>query len=163
MAQTIGFVVETGENGRATVVAEKGQGCGSCTAVSQCHGGRAANTRKTPALNRVGAAVGDRVTLTVASGSILSRMAVLYLLPVFGLLTGAFAGAFVSGGGDGSDGGYSIAFGLGGFVLGLAISVSISRLWAAARPILPVITRIVNSPVVSASRRPSAGCGGAGK
>lgn len=162
MAQTIGFVVEAGENGRATVVAEKGQGCGSCSAASQCHGGRAANTQKTSALNRVGASVGDRVTLTVASGAILSRMAVLYLIPVFGLLAGAFAGAFFFGGLDGSNAGHSIAFGLGGFALALVVSVFISRIWSAFRPVLPVITRIVNPRLVSASHRPSAGCGGGG-
>lgn len=160
MAQTIGFVVETAGNGQATVVAEKGQGCGSCSSVSQCHGGRAANTQKTSAFNRVGASVGDRVTLTVPSGAILSRMAVLYLVPVFGLLAGAFAGALVSGGLDGSNAGHSIAFGLGGFVLGLVVSVFISRFLTAARPILPVITRIVNPRLASASHRPSAGCGG---
>ena len=76
MAQTIGFVVETGKNGRATVVAEKGQGCGSCSTASQCHGGRVARSEKTHAYNSVGAVVGDRVTLTVASGTLLSRMAV---------------------------------------------------------------------------------------
>lgn len=159
MAQTIGFVVETGDDGRATVVAEKGQGCGGCSAVAQCHGGRAASTKKTPALNRIGAAVGDRVTITVASGAILSRMAVLYLVPVFGMLTGAFTGAFLSGGVDGTDSGHSIAFGLAGFVLGLVFSVAISRIWSAARPVVPIITRIVNTRLVSASSRPSAGYG----
>jgi sigma-E factor negative regulatory protein RseC len=158
MAHTIGVVVETGLDGRATVVAEKGQGCGSCSAVSQCHGGRSAVSQKTPALNRVGAAVGDRVTLTVASGAILSRMAVLYLVPVFGLLAGAFAGAFVSGGVNESDPGHSIAFGLVGFVLGLAVSVLISRIWSSFRPVLPVITRIVNNRFASSSSRPSTGC-----
>ena len=92
MAQTIGFVVETHEDGQATVVAEKGQGCGSCSTVSQCHGGRAIQNEKISAFNPIGAAVGDRVLLTVESGALLSRMAVLYLLPVFGMLTGAFTG-----------------------------------------------------------------------
>jgi sigma-E factor negative regulatory protein RseC len=156
-------VVATGENGRATVVAEKGQGCGSCTAVSQCHGGRAARTQKTPALNRAGASVGDRVTLTVASGAILSRMAVLYLVPVFGLLAGAFAGAFVSGGLAESGSGHSIAFGLGGFTLGFVVSVFISRIWTASRPVLPVITRIVNIRFGSSPHRPSSGCGCGGQ
>jgi len=159
MAQTIGFVVETGDDDRATVVAEKGQGCGSCSAVSQCHGGRAVRTEKTPAFNRVGAAVGDRVMLTVDSGAILSRMAVLYLVPVFGMLTGAFTGAFMFDGVIETDGGYSVAFGLAGFVLGFVSSVGISRIWSAARPVMPVITRVVNTRFVSSSSRPSAGCG----
>jgi sigma-E factor negative regulatory protein RseC len=158
MAQTIGFVVETGNDGRATVVAEKGQGCGSCSTVSQCHGGRAARTEKTPAFNPIGAAVGDRVTLTVASGALLSRMAVLYLVPVFGMLAGAFTGAFMVGGLDGNDSGHSIVFGLTGFILGFVLSVAISRIWSAARPVMPVITRIVNTRLVSSSTGCS--CGG---
>ncbi len=155
MAQTIGFVVEAGNDGRATVVAEKGQGCGSCSTASQCHGGLGARTEKTPALNPIGAAVGDRVTLTVASGALLSRMAVLYLVPVFGLLTGAFTGAFLDGDMNGADSDHSIAFGLAGLVLGLVLSVAISRFWSAVRPIMPVITRIVNTRLGSSS----GGCG----
>lgn len=161
MAQTIGFVIEAGEDGRATVVAEKGQGCGSCSAISQCHQGRAAGTQKTPAFNRVGAVAGDRVMLTVASGAILSRMAVLYLVPVFGMLAGAFTGTYVVDGVNGAGDGHSIALGLAGFVLGLVLSVAVSRVWSAARPVIPVITRIINPGSVSSSRPPAGcGCGG---
>jgi len=163
MAQTIGFVVEIHEDGQATVVAEKGQGCGSCSTVSQCHGGRAIQNEKTSAFNPIGAAVGDRVLLTVESGALLSRMAVLYLLPVFGMLTGAFTGAFMFHGGGGPDSGTSIAFGLAGFVLGFVLSVAISRFWSAARPVVPVITRIVNTRLSSSSIHPPAGCGCSGK
>jgi sigma-E factor negative regulatory protein RseC len=159
MAQTFGVVVALGEDGRATVVAEKSQGCGSCSAVSQCHGRGAARPEKTPALNRIGAAVGDRVMLTVQSGAILSRMAVLYLVPVFGMLIGAITGVFMDGGANDSDSGYSIAFGLAGFILGFVFSVVISRIWSTARPVTPVITRIVNTRRVALSSHPSAGCG----
>ena len=159
MAQTFGFVVETGDDGRATVVAEKGQGCGSCSAVSQCHGGRAARTERMPAFNRASAAVGDRVMLTVESSVILSRMALLYLLPVFGILAGAFTGAFMYGDINGTGGGHSVAFGLAGFVLGFVFAVGISRIWSTARPVTPVITRIVNTRLASSSAGQSAGCG----
>lgn len=159
MAQTIGFVVETGNNGRATVVAEKGQGCGSCSSVSHCHGGQAARSQKTPAFNPIGAAVGDRVTLTVASGALLARMAVLYLVPVFGMLAGAFTGALTAAGAQGADSAYSIVFGLSGFILGFVFSVVISRIWSSARPVTPVITRIVNTRSVFSSTGSSASCG----
>ena len=163
MAQTIGFVIETGKDGRATVVAEKGQGCGSCSTASQCHGGRTARSQKMPAFNPIGATVGDRVTLTVASGTLLSRLAVLYLVPVFGMLAGAFAGSFMVGGVDRTDSGHSIVFGLTGFILGFVLSIAISRIWSAARPVTPVITRIVNNRLVSASAVSSAGCGSGSK
>lgn len=163
MAQTIGFVVETSDDGRAIVVAEKSQGCGSCSAVSACHGGRAADTRKTPAFNRIGAVVGDRVTLTVSSSALLSRLAILYLLPVFTMLAGAFVGASLDGGASGTGGGYSAGFGLAGFGLGFAISLGISRIWSMARPITPVITRIVNYRFGPQSAPLAPGCGFGGK
>ncbi len=158
MAQTIGFVVETGDDGLATVVAEKDQGCGSCSSVAQCHGGRAARTEKTPALNRVGAAVGDRVMISVESGAILSRMALLYLVPVVGMLSGAFTGAFLFDGLDDTNGGHSVAFGLAGFVLGFVFAVVISRILSVIRPVTPVITRIVNTRLAQLASHTVAGC-----
>ena len=162
MAQTIGFVVETQDDGWATVVAEKGQGCGSCTAVSACHTGRAGDARKTRALNRVGAAVGDRVTLTVASSVLLSRLALLYLLPVAAMLIGAFVGNAWDGDAAGPGGGLSIGLGVAGFVLGLLFSVALSRLWSAARPVVPEITRVVNLRLRASTPPPASGCGCAG-
>jgi sigma-E factor negative regulatory protein RseC len=164
MAQTIAYVVETHSDGRATVVAEKVQGCGSCSAVSQCHGGRTGGSEPTPALNRAGAAVGDRVMLTVESGVILSRMALLYLLPVAGLLVGAFTGSLVSDSADAANGGQAVGLGLAGFVLGFAIAIGLSRIWSAIRPVIPVITRTINpSRTVAGPSRMATGCGCSGK
>lgn len=152
MAQTIGYVTAIEKDGSATVTAEKGQGCSSCGAASQCHGGRTAGKLETKALNRAGARVGDRVSLTVASGTILSRMAVLYLLPVFGMLSGAFVGEFTTGN--------SVMFALAGFALGFIVSITISRIWSSARPVLPVITRIYKTRPLNALTQAPAGCDG---
>ncbi|GAB6908328.1 putative Positive regulator of sigma E, RseC/MucC [Desulfosarcina cetonica] len=157
MAQTVGIVIETQDDGHAVVMAEKEQGCGSCMALAQCHAGSAGHTQKTAAINQAGASVGDRVTLTVASGALLSRMAVLYLVPVMGMLAGAFLGTYASSAG-GSDG-RSIAFSLLGFLFGFAISVVISRIWSSRQPIQAVITRIIPPGNLMAPPRPAAGCG----
>jgi sigma-E factor negative regulatory protein RseC len=154
MAQTMGYVTAIGKDGQATVVAEKGQGCSSCGAASQCHGGRAAGKIKTQALNQARAAVGDRVSLTVASGAILSRMAVLYLVPVLGMITGAFVGEFTTG--------QSVVFALAGFALGFIFSITISRAWSSARPVIPVITRVHKTRSVSALTQVPARCDGKG-
>jgi len=154
MAQTMGYVTVLGSDGRATVVAEKGQGCSSCGAASQCHGGRNAGKMETQALNQAGAAVGDRVSLTVASGTILARMAVLYLVPVCGLLSGAFVGELAVG--------HGVVFALAGFVLGFVVSITISRVWSSAHPVLPVITRVHNTRPVSVLNQVPAGCDGKG-
>ncbi len=149
MAQTLAYVVETHGNGRAIVVAEKAPGCGNCSAVSQCHGGRAGRSEPTPALNRAGAKVGDRVTLRVESGVILARMALLYLLPVAGLLAGAFTGTFVSDNVDAGGGGHAVGYGLAGFVLGFALAIGLSRVWSTLRPVIPVITRVTDTSGVA--------------
>ena len=151
MAQTIAIVTSTGKDGSATVVAEKGQGCGSCGTVSHCYRGQAGRTEETTALNRAGAKAGDRVSLHVQSGTILSRMAVLYLLPVAGMLAGAFAGEFLFADPGGGKSGHTVLLGVGGFALGFALSVAISSIWSAARPIIPVITRILSHRTVNAS------------
>jgi sigma-E factor negative regulatory protein RseC len=162
MAQTIAIVTSTGKNRHATVVAEKGQGCGSCGTVSHCYRGQSGKTEETTALNRAGAQVGDRVSLSVQSGTILSRMAVLYLLPVAGMLVGAFIGEFMFTEPNGNKGAHSIFLGLGGFALGFVLSVAISRIWSAARPVIPVITRILNTRAVYPSPFSSPGCEGKG-
>jgi sigma-E factor negative regulatory protein RseC len=163
MAQTIGIVVETSSDGWATVVAEKGQGCSSCNAVSQCHGGSVSGKGKTSALNRIGARVGDRVIISIDSGTLLSRLAVLYLLPVAMMLTGALVGASMHGGGGVVSNGHGIGYGLAGFVLGFALSVAISRFWSKVRPVTPVISRIVTHRLRSLATAPASGCGCGGR
>ena len=163
MAQTIGRVVGTPDDEWALVVAEKGHGCASCGSVTHCHGGRAAPVRETSALNPIGAEVGDRVLLTVESGTLLTRLALLYLLPVAMMLVGAFWGAAVSGGGDIASNGQSVGYGLAGFILGFGLSVAISNLWFKARPVVPIISRVINNHVQSSAFRPASGCGCQGR
>ena len=157
MAQIIAWVVETDDKGHAMVVAEKGHGCATCGAMAQCHGGSPRRSGRTPAVNQAGAMVGDRVTLTTASGALLARLAVLYLVPVAGMLAGAFTGVAMDGGG-----GMSVGLGLGGFALGLVSSVVISRVWSAMRPITPVISRIVNTRATLPTTPPPSGCASCG-
>lgn len=160
MANTIGRVVETKPDGWAVVVAEKDPGCGNCNAASQCQGGRPGSAHHTPALNRIGAQVGDRVMLTVDSGMLLSRMALLYLLPVALMLTGAFWGIALDGDAGVASDGRGIGYGLTGFALGFGIAVVISRIWSRLRPLTPIITRIITRHLQSTTRGSMVGCGG---
>ena len=159
MAQTIGRVVATPNDDWALVVAEKGQGCVNCGAVTDCHGGRPAPVRETSALNPVGAKVGDRVVLMVESGTLLSRLALLYLLPVATLLMGAFWGATVSSNAGIASDGQSVGYALAGFIFGFAVSVAISRIWFKARPVVPIISRIIDHHFQSNALKPVSGCG----
>ena len=163
MAQTIGYVIESRNDGWAVVVAEKGQGCSSCGAVAHCHGGRDAPVHQTPALNPIGAQVGDRVLLSIESGTLLLRLALLYLLPVALMLMGAFWGASLDGSSGVASNGQSIGYGLTGFVLGFGMSVTISRIWSRVRPVTPVISRIVSNHFKSKAPLPASSCGCGGR
>lgn len=163
MAQTIGRLVATPDDQWALVVAEKEHGCANCGAVTHCHGGRAAPVRETSALNPIGAEVGDRVLLTVESGKLLSRLALLYLLPVAMLLMGAYWGATLGGHADIASDGQSVGYGLAGFSFGFAVSLVISRIWFKARPVVPTITRIIDHHFQPNALKPVSGCGGHGR
>ena len=163
MAVTIGRVVETPKAGWAEVVAENGPGCGSCGSVSHCHGGRSANVRQTTVRNQAGAQVGDRVMLSVNSGTLLSRLALLYLLPVAMLLFGAFWGAALDGGPGATTGGQSVGYGLAGFGLGFGLSVVISRIWSKSRPVTPFISRVITNRFQPKGTHTASGCGCAGR
>ena len=162
MAQTMGLVVATNDDGRAMVLALKGEGTAGCGAACQCQGRRPTRAEM-PAINQVGAVVGDRVMLTIASGTLLARMAVLYLVPVAGMLVGAFTGASIASGADGSGGGPGAIFGVAGFLLGFALSITVSRIWSAVRPVMPVITRVLPARLDITPSRPFSGCGCAGR
>ena len=76
------------------------------------------------AANPVGAEVGDLVKLRLASSSLFTGAAMLYLLPVLGILVGAFAGDWAAG-----SAGISGAIGaITGAFFGLATGYGITRM-----------------------------------
>lgn len=74
------------------------------------------------AVNRVGAAVGDLVTISSRSSRILSAAALVYLLPLAAFFLGYAAASLLGLSEKGA-----VAASLCGFVLGLAAAVMISR------------------------------------
>lgn len=143
MAQTNGYVLETDTNGLAKVTAERNRACGSCVSIDYCGMARSASSEKTTAVNTANACPGDFVRLSISSGTLLRRMALLYLIPVAGLMIGAFSGSAMSGLLHMSQTGSSVLLGFTVFGIGLFFALFISRRLSEKKPIHPEITRII--------------------
>ena len=143
MAKATGIVIRTLEGNRADVVANKQGGCGSCSSAHSCHTSTAARKMTTTAINPVGAEPGDMVVIDVSTGRLLKGLALIYLLPVVGLLGGVIIGANATAVVSMTETGSALLFGGIGLALGLGLVVSVSRLLSAGDAFTPVISRIV--------------------
>lgn len=100
--------------------ASAGTACGSCRQAEACTSSRLSGLlrgqRTVRLSNRIGAAVGDRVVLSIAEGAVLSAALFAYLLPLSLLLAGALAGLFIF-----HRESMAVAGALGGLGVGLAL------------------------------------------
>jgi sigma-E factor negative regulatory protein RseC len=142
MAQEQGFVTSIGEDGWAEVIAERKDACDDCGARQCCVSLRSNSEMVIKALNRAGAKVGDLVSITLSSGTVVKGAAVLYLIPLAGLMSGVLMGAGLYKRVAISETGAAIAFGFAGLFLGFIITALISRWMSAHNRLTPVITRI---------------------
>jgi sigma-E factor negative regulatory protein RseC len=145
MAQEMGRVTHTSEDGWATVVTQRKDACHNCEASQFCNALTDCNKLETKALNKVGAGVGDLVTIHLSSHTVLKGALVLYLIPALGLLTGAVAGSDFSKHLALGETGTAILFGMAGLVLGFIITAMISRRMSAGNRLTPEITKIVKA------------------
>jgi len=143
MAQEQGFVTSIREDGWAEVVAERKDGCDDCGAKQCCVSFGSSSEMVVKALNRAGAKVGDLVSITLSSGTVLKGAAVLYLIPLAGLMSGVVIGAGLHQRLAVSETGAAIVFGFAGLFLGFILTALISRWMSAHNRLSPVITRII--------------------
>jgi len=101
------------------------------------------------ALNRAGAGVGDLVSIHLSSDTIMKSAAILYLIPVAGLISGAFMGEGLSTRLAMSETGAIALLSLAGFILGFIITALISRWMSARRALSPTITRIIRRGLIT--------------
>jgi len=148
MANTTGILIRTLPGGRAHVVADKQGSCSSCSSAKSCHTAHAAKKLTTTVINRIGAEPGDIVAIDVSSGKLLGGLAVIYLLPVLGLLTGAVIGTNVKEIVSLSETGSVLLFGGIGLALGFGLVFTISKLLAANDAFTPVINRVIRKGAV---------------
>lgn len=139
-----GTVIEVRER-TALVRLKRSSACSECASAGLCHAGGGEREQFLEARNEVGAAVGDAVRVAVSARAVVNASAMIYLLPVVGLLIGAgvaqfLAGVLISGPAGGNAAGFG---GIAGAILGVLLARRRgSRATAGAAP-LPRIARVI--------------------
>ena len=143
MAHTKGIIVRTGENGWADVVCERSSACSGCQSKQNCHSCLSHSKTTVSVLNKAGAQKGDLVSISISNGELLKGAATLYLLPVVGLMVGAFIGPNFDTILSFSGTGLSVLFSFLGLCLGFAIAASVSRRISAKNKMVPIADKII--------------------
>ncbi len=142
MAQGYGFVTNVRENGWAQVVTDRKDACEHCGASKCCVSFGTKSEMLVMALNKAGAAEGDYVSLTLRSGTLVKAAAVMYLIPVLGLVLGAAVGSGLHTELPIGETTSVITFGFAGLFLGFIITSLISKWMSGNSNLTPVISRI---------------------
>ena len=143
MAHLKGLVVSIEKNGWAKVVTEKKSACSSCGASHSCHSSLSSSKIETKVLNTANAREGDLVSINLSMGKVLKNAALIYLIPIAGLLSGAILSASLNVKLAISETGAAILFSLIGLCLGFCITIFISRLMSTKNRNAPIITHII--------------------
>jgi sigma-E factor negative regulatory protein RseC len=153
MAQEKGLVTSITEDGWAQVETDRNDACSHCSSCRVSFGCNSETTIK--AINRAGAGVGDLVSIHLSSGTIMKSAAILYLIPVAGLILGAFLGEGLSTRLAMSETSAIALLSLAGFILGFIITVLISRWMSGRRTLSPIITRIIRRGLAAPNSSPT--------
>jgi sigma-E factor negative regulatory protein RseC len=145
MPQEEGLITRIDDKGWAEVVTQRRDTCGDCSAGHCCMPLAGRTKMLVKALNRVGANEGDRVVIDLASGNVIQSAAILYVIPVLGLIFGAVIGSTFSPGWPFKGIDPSIFFTLLGLALGFLVTVLISGHFSKKRQFTPVIIRVLEA------------------
>ena len=143
MAEEQGFVSSVEKDGKAQVVTERKDACDGCGAKHCCVSFGVKSEMVVKAENVVGAKVGDFVSLSIGSGTVIKGAATLYLIPVVGLVLGVLMSDAVGATLPMSETATTMLFGFGGLILGFIATAFISRWMSARNSITPIITKIL--------------------
>ena len=160
MAEHIGIVIKKESDRYAQVVTDRKGACGGCQSTPHgCRSCLASAKMESRVANPLGAQPGDLVRVHLSSSGLFTGAAILYLLPILGLLLGAFIGVWAS-----TAYGVSESFGsIGGAAAGLGIGyvavIGLDRSPRIRRRIMPTITAIL-TPKVGIPKIEKASCCG---
>jgi sigma-E factor negative regulatory protein RseC len=157
MGQKEGQVTRVSKEGWAIVITAKGDACSNCESAQFCHSLADCSRMETCVLNQANARVGDRVTISLSSSSVLKSALILYILPTLSLFLGAIIGSeFYHYLGIGETEA-AILFSFAGLILGFTITGLISKYQTADSKLIPVITGIIQPTAGSHLFRITAG------
>lgn len=98
MATEAGIVTKIGSESRQTawVKVMPSSACEACSSRHSCTAKPGGDEREVEAINPIGAAVGDRIQLSISTGSLLKATFLLYIFPVLCMLAGGIAGHIIA-------------------------------------------------------------------
>lgn len=150
MIETRAIVIRL-EGDEALVESTQGGGCGSCDSENGCGSGKlsqlfCSQPRRFRVRNDAHAQVGSLVQVTVPEGILLRSALLMYILPLFLMLAGAFAGVQLAPDEADSDA-WSAIGGLVGLLLGFVLVKSLSQRRLSSSLAQPVILPPSNAPI----------------
>ena len=160
MAEHIGMVIKK-ESGRyAQVVTDRKGACGGCQSTPNgCRSCLASAKMESRVSDPLGAEPGDLVKVHLPSTSLFTGAAILYLLPILGLLLGAFMGVWASRAFGQTELFGSIGGAIAGLVVGYAAVMVFDRSPRMRRRIMPTITAILTPKVGVPGSKKASCCG----
>ncbi len=148
MSTNIGIVLENNSDGFANIKTNRSGACGGCDSSSgHCHSCLANSQIISRVANPINAKPGETVRVELDSKEVFKGAAVLYLLPVLTLMSGAFAGPGIGSYIGLSDAAGSVIFSLVGLLFGLFLVKLFDRSNWARRKLSPTITSVISSAV----------------
>ena len=160
MAENIGIVIKAEADHYAQVVIDRKGACGGCQPNGGgCQSCLASAKMQSRVANPVNAKAGDLVKIHLSSANLFSGAAILYLIPVLGLLFGAFAGVWVSSAFSFADSFGSISGAMSGLAVGFAVVIILGRRPGIRRRIMPTITQIVAPGIGKLDMKKTPCCG----
>jgi sigma-E factor negative regulatory protein RseC len=143
MAERYGMVVNVFDNQTAEVMTDKRTACGGCEDTRNCKSCLTGGEKVVAVVrNEAHAETGDIVVVEHTKGAMWSGAALFYVLPVIGLMAGAFTGGVLAGGWGMDESGGAVLFGLAGLAVALLAVFFASRSSYAAQHLVPRIVRI---------------------
>jgi len=160
MAEHIGIVIKNESDRYARVMTDRKGACGGCQSTPHgCRSCLSSAKMESRVVNPVGAGPGDLVRIQLSSGNLYLGAAILYLLPVLGLLLGAFTGNWASST-------YGLAKGIGtiggaaaGLALGFTAVFVLDRTAGIRRRIMPTITAVLTPHTGMPDNKGASCCG----
>lgn len=142
MASEEGVVVRV-DGDDAWVKTVRGDACESCSSKAACHTMGGGKEMQVPALNPIGARVGDRVLLKMDTLPFLKGTFLVYMVPILLLVVGAAIGEWVSLVSNLQPPLPSVLFAFGGLAAGLLFMKIVANRLAQKADYRPRIARVI--------------------
>ena len=160
MAEQIGIVIKTEPGNYAQVLADRKSSCGGCQSNPDgCLSCLTSAKIESRVANPVNAHAGDLVKIRLSSTNLLTGAGILYLLPIIGMLLGAFAGVLVSTAFGLTQIIGSIGGAIAGLIVGYAAVITLDRNPSIRQRMMPTITTIVAHNVSTPYVKKASCCG----